>query len=273
MGDSMKVGGNEMASAAVHGMTDTAELRLAHGGSDVAERHAEEAETATVTPIRGRDARITTFTADDLEYVDRTYYLRVIKPGLDVLAALVLLVLTAPLMAIIALGIRIVLGPNVVYRQQRVGRLGVDFTIYKFRTMRPDRRDDPLGGPGPYAGPERRLTHKSEDDPRHSRFGRVLRALSMDELPQLLNIAKGEMSLVGPRPELSQVADAGDLRYHRRHLVKPGLTGPWQVSAARCELISEGLDLDLDYVEDCTLSTDAKVMFQTVAALVRRTGA
>jgi lipopolysaccharide/colanic/teichoic acid biosynthesis glycosyltransferase len=199
-------------------------------------------------------------------------YVENLKPHLDRVLATGLLVATGPVLATLALSIRLTLGSPVLYCQTRVGKDGKDFTVYKFRTMGPDRR---MSGASAvtYAGPERRVTHKTMADPRHTRFGRWLRALSLDELPQLVNVIRGEMSLVGPRPEVSDVADAMGLRDHPRHRVRPGITGMWQVSPARGQLIVEGLDLDVRYLESCSLRTDVTILRQTVTTLLRRTGA
>jgi len=98
--------------------------------------------------------------------------------------------------------------------------------IYKFRTMRPDRRQAVL----PYSGPDRRVCHETDNDPRHTPLGRFLRKYSLDELPQLWNVLVGDMSLVGPRPELVEVVERYESWQRERHRVKPGLTGLWQVT-------------------------------------------
>ncbi|MEM9033490.1 MAG: sugar transferase [Actinomycetota bacterium] len=199
----------------------------------------------------------------------RSAYAEVAKPVLDRLLALVLLVLLAPLLAVVWLAVRLRLGSPVLFHQRRVGHHGEDFVILKFRTMHPDRR----AGSSPIDFPDRRRTHKTTDDPRHTALGRFLRATSLDELPQLVNVLRGEMSLVGPRPEISEVADRYGFRHHPRHQVRPGITGLWQISEERSELLHENLDLDLEYVERVGLRTDLAVLARTADDVFRRRGA
>ena len=123
-------------------------------------------------------------------------YERFVKPAVDRCAGVALAVVALPIVLLVVLAIRVKLGKSVIYRQQRVGRDGEPFTMYKFRTMTHDRRKESV----PYDGPDRRVCHKRDDDPRHTPLGRFLRRSSLDELPQLWNVVKGDMSLVGPRP-------------------------------------------------------------------------
>jgi lipopolysaccharide/colanic/teichoic acid biosynthesis glycosyltransferase len=197
-----------------------------------------------------------------------TTYVRFVKPVIDRLGGGVLLLLAFPVILAVALAVRISLGTGVVFTQDRVGRAGVPFRIYKFRTMRPSRRREHR----PFEGEDRRQTHKHPDDPRLSAVGRVLRRLSLDELPQLVNVVKGDMSLVGPRPELVAIVDNYEAWQHRRHCVKPGLTGLWQVSA-RERPMHEATDVDLEYVDAISFGTDVRILLRTVpAALGRKKG-
>lgn len=195
-------------------------------------------------------------------------YVRRVKPAIDVVVALVLLVLASPLIALVAIIVRLRLGRGVIYRQCRVGRGGRPFTIYKFRTMAADRR---LAS-SPFEGRDRRVCHKRADDPRHTPFGRWLRKSSLDELPQLWNVVKGDMSLVGPRPELLEVVARYDGWQHRRHQVKPGLTGFWQISDRAGGLAHESVDIDLDYLDRLCFCTDLGVLLRTVPITLRRAG-
>jgi lipopolysaccharide/colanic/teichoic acid biosynthesis glycosyltransferase len=124
----------------------------------------------------------------------------------------------------------------------------------------------------PWDGVDRRLTHKTVHDPRHTRVGRFIRKWSLDELPQLLNVLKGDMSLVGPRPELVQVARRYDLLDHPRHLVRPGITGLWQVSKSRGSLLHENVHIDLDYVRKVTFVGDCKILLRTFGSVVKVRG-
>ena len=182
-----------------------------------------------------------------------------LKRGWDILVCLSALALIWPILALIAAAIRIESKGPAIFKQQRAGKEGKPFTFYKFRTMYIDA--DPFG-PSP----------KSGNDPRLTRIGRILREYSLDELPQLLNILYGDMSVVGPRPlYLSQVPEWSE-RQRKRLLVKPGLTGLAQVSG-RAELTrEEKLELDVKYVETASFSTDVKILLATITCVLRRKG-
>lgn len=189
-------------------------------------------------------------------------------------AAAVLLVALLPLLLVIAAALRWKLGPGVIYRQARIGQGGETFQILKFRTMEADRRTattDRRSGDRA-AATDRRQTHKSDHDPRHNALGRFLRKTSLDELPQLWNVVAGDMTLVGPRPELESVADKYGFRDHPRHVVVPGITGLWQVSEFRNELLHEHIDIDVDYVQKVSLGLDLRIIAQTLLLFVRPTG-
>jgi lipopolysaccharide/colanic/teichoic acid biosynthesis glycosyltransferase len=200
-----------------------------------------------------------------------TAYGRWLKRPLDVVGASLALLVLAPLMVLVALAIPILLGPGgILYRQERVGRDGRTFVIYKYRSMLRDRRvrNDPS-----YIGPERRVNHKSLADPRHRPFGRFIRATSIDELPQLFNVVKGEMSLVGPRPELVAVAHRDGIANHPRHIARPGLTGSFQISPLRAaNRISAGLHLDIDYVVHVRFARDLRILMRTITIPFARRG-
>jgi lipopolysaccharide/colanic/teichoic acid biosynthesis glycosyltransferase len=197
----------------------------------------------------------------------RTFYVRVLKPGIDRVCGVVLCVLLAPLFAVVAVAVRLSLGAPVIFRQRRVGLGGAEFDVYKFRTMKHDRRR--LHQP---VGVDRRRTHKSDEDPRHTRVGRFLRKWSLDELPQLWNVVRGEMSLVGPRPELVEVVDRYEPWQHRRHAVKPGLFGLWQVSKRGTGLMHLHTDVDLEYVDTVGPIADLKILLRTIPAMLTRRG-
>lgn len=195
-------------------------------------------------------------------------YYRVVKPVFDTVAGLALSVLFLPVLLLVAAAVRVKLGKHVIFRQERVGRDGRPFVMYKFRTMRPDRRKAVVL----FEGVDRRVSHKRDDDPRHTPLGRFLRRSSLDELPQLWNVVMGHMSLVGPRPELPQVVAKYQPWQHERHQVKPGLTGFWQVSERAGGLAYEGVHLDIDYLRRLSLWTDIAVLLRTVPVTLRRTG-
>lgn len=179
------------------------------------------------------------------------------KRGLDIFIALTGMVVLSPVL--VAIGITIIIsskGPA-IFKQQRAGKNGKPFVFYKFRTMKLDV--DPFG-PSPKSGQDRRLT----------KVGKFLRECSLDELPQLLNVLKGDMSIVGPRPlYLSQIPEWSE-RQKERLLIKPGLTGLAQIQG-RAELTrEEKLELDVKYVETVGLFTDIKIMLATIAHVFRR---
>jgi lipopolysaccharide/colanic/teichoic acid biosynthesis glycosyltransferase len=197
-----------------------------------------------------------------------TRYERFVKPLIDRIAAAVVLLAVVPTVALVAVAVRVRLGSGVIFRQRRVGRDGRPFTMYKFRTMHPDRRHQRVE-----RAPERRLTHKHPEDPRLTPLGRFLRKWSLDELPQLWNVVRGDMSLVGPRPELVDIVDKYEDWQHGRHQVKPGLTGLWQVSARGDGPMHQNTHLDLAYVRRVRFLSDCKILLLTIPALLgRQTG-
>lgn len=195
-------------------------------------------------------------------------YARSLKRGLDVLVATVGLVVTLPVLAVAAVAVRATMGGPVLFRQVRLGRDGVPFEVLKFRTMKPDRRRSRAAQP-PADGTERRRTHKSVDHPLLTPVGRVLRTYSVDELPQLINVLRGDMSIVGPRPELPSVVAGYEPWQYGRLLVRPGLTGLWQVTArGDGGAMHERTDLDIEYVCQMSLRTDLRIIAATPRAML-----
>jgi lipopolysaccharide/colanic/teichoic acid biosynthesis glycosyltransferase len=219
-----------------------------------------EAEVdATVAPARPhwRDVPVT------------TWYQRRGKRLLDVVLGAVLLVLLLPVLAVAVLLVLVAHGRPVLYRQDRPGRHGRTFRILKLRTMHPDRRGRANGR---FPGADRRREAKTTTDPRHTRLGRFLRETSLDELPQLLNVLRGDMGLVGPRPEILSVAVRKDIVHHARHAYRPGLTCIWQVEDRSQGDLAGKLRQDERYVARVTLLGDLRLLARTPVALVRRRG-
>ncbi|MGY1635527.1 sugar transferase [Geodermatophilus sp. SYSU D00742] len=196
---------------------------------------------------------------------------RVIKAVLDRTAAAVLLVLGGPVLLVITIAIRLTSPGPALYRQRRVGKRGQRFDMLKFRSMVVDADQalssllDRNEGNG--------VLFKLRRDPRVTRVGRFLRRYSLDELPQLVNVLKGEMSFVGPRPALErEVAQYGP-DMHRRLLVKPGITGLWQVSGRSDLSWDEAVELDIRYVENWSLGLDLAILLRTVRAVLKTCGA
>lgn len=178
-----------------------------------------------------------------------------LKRGFDLLVSSALLISLSPLFAVIALLIRCTSGSPVLFRQQRPGLHGEIFTMYKFRTMRP-----PLPGENPW----------TTDDLRITRVGRLLQRTSLDELPQLVNVVSGRMSLVGPRPLLTAFLDKYSPHHARRHDVRPGITGLAQVSGRKSVAYSEKFDLDVRYIDEWSFRLDLRILFKTLIEPFRR---
>ena len=177
-----------------------------------------------------------------------------VKRTVDVLIAAPLLVLLSPLLALVALAVRVVLGPPVLFRQERPGRHGTPFTILKFRTMNDRRR-----ATGSLLPDEERLT----------RLGRFLRRTSVDEVPELYNVLRGDMSLVGPRPLLMEYLPLYSPDQRRRHEVRPGITGWAQVNGRNALTWNDKFRLDTWYVEHRGLALDLKILAMTVGKVLR----
>ena len=221
---------------------------------------------------RARDERrLTVARSDSTDSVflapPRGIYPKVVKPLFDRVVGFVIFVVLLPLTALVALAVKMSLGSPVIFRQRRVGRDGREFDVYKFRTMGSDRRRQHAP-----VEQDRRQNHKSEDDPRHTRVGRCLRKWSLDELPQFWNVVEGDMSLVGPRPELVEIVARYEPWQHQRHVVKPGLTGLWQVSSRGSGMMHLHTDIDLEYIETMGPITDLKILLLTIPATLRRRG-
>lgn len=266
------------ANAAPHlGMSaaDTTERR---GSTPADPRPAAQATTAT-TPLpithafddsdATYDAWFAFLRAHESVPVRRVLYTTVLKRGLDIVGSLFALILCLPLLLLVAALIKIGQGGPVFYRQQRTGRYGAPFTMYKFTSMIPDRRNQAV----PWDGVERRKSHKTRTDPRVTRVGRIIRALSIDELPQLFNILRGDMSLIGPRPELPVIVARYQPWQHQRHLLRPGLTGWWQVEGRSDRPMHEHTDLDLYYIEHVSFTLDLRILVRTFKAVLSRSGA
>ena len=196
---------------------------------------------------------------------------RLAKAVADRILAAVGLLLLVPVLVAVAVVVRLDSPGSPIFRQTRTGRDGVPFTMYKFRTMRCDaeaRRSELA-----HLVATDSVLFKLRNDPRITRVGAVLRKYSLDELPQLLNVLRGDMALVGPRPPLPEEV----ARYHpdvrRRLTVKPGMTGLWQISGRSDLSWEEAVRLDLRYVDNWSLGLDVGILARTLGAVVRHRGA
>lgn len=195
------------------------------------------------------------------------------KRGIDFIGALLLLLFTSPLWLIAAIGIRLTSPGSILFKQKRSGKHGRAFWMYKFRSMHTDAemKQAELAAFNQMSGP----VFKMERDPRITKFGKFLRKTSIDELPQLINVLRGEMSLVGPRPLPLYEVEKFESTAHRRRLsVKPGLTCLWQIKGRnRVVDFHEWVELDLQYIDNWTLWLDIKILAQTVPAVLFGSGA
>lgn len=195
------------------------------------------------------------------------------KRAFDVVAAGLLIILLSPLFLVLTLAVKLSSPGPALFRQERVGLKGEAFRMVKFRSMVVDAEarlqelsalDRVQGNP---------VLFKMKDDPRVTRVGSVMRRFSLDELPQLFNVVSGEMSLVGPRPPLQREVSGYDVRVHRRFLVRPGITGLWQVSGRSDLSWDDSVRLDLYYVENWSITVDLVILWRTIRAVVRSDGA
>jgi exopolysaccharide biosynthesis polyprenyl glycosylphosphotransferase len=193
-----------------------------------------------------------------------------LKRSLDIVGALAGLIGGAPLMAAIALAIKLDDGGPIIYKSRRVGRKGRVFNCYKFRTMVPnaDELKEQLRALNEREGPFFKLTN----DPRLTRVGRVLRKYSLDEWPQFFNVLKGDMSLVGPRPHPLDDFERYELEHYRRLDVKPGMTSLWAVEAQDDPSFERNMELDLYYIEHWSLWLDIKILLKTITTILKGVG-
>lgn len=184
-------------------------------------------------------------------------YEKCIKRILDFILSFISIIVLMPVMLIIATLVRIKLGKPVIFKQQRPGKNEKIFTLYKFRTMT-DKKDEK----GNLLADEKRLT----------KFGKALRSTSLDELPELWNILKGDMAIVGPRPLLVEYLPLYNEKQKHRHDVRPGLTGLAQISGRNTIGWEERFEEDIEYIQNVNFVTDCKIVFKTVSKVLKKEG-
>jgi lipopolysaccharide/colanic/teichoic acid biosynthesis glycosyltransferase len=200
---------------------------------------------------------------------------RVTKRAFDATVSLVSLIVLLPLLVVLAVIIKCDSRGPVIFTQERLGKGMGPFRMYKFRSMRLDAGDSLHREAVKRTAESRRReigTFKSLDDPRVTRFGRFLRAWNLDELPNLINVLRGDMSIVGPRPALDYELPYYKDWYDKRFDVRPGLTGLWQVKRADAEDFDEMIRMDVDYVEQMSLWLDVKLIALTIPSIIRERG-
>jgi undecaprenyl phosphate N,N'-diacetylbacillosamine 1-phosphate transferase len=197
---------------------------------------------------------------EEKKYIRKRYrgiYRNYLKRPLDFILSLTGIIVLSPLLIIIAILVRIKLGSPVIFRQKRPGLNEKIFTLYKFRTMTDERDEN---------------AELLPDEQRLTGFGKFLRSTSLDELPELFNIIKGNMSIVGPRPLLVEYLPLYNEQQKRRHEVRPGLTGWAQVNGRNTISWEEKFDLDVEYVDNINFLLDCKIIFLTVKKVLSREG-
>lgn len=194
-----------------------------------------------------------------------------VKRILDIVLAAAALVVLSPVMLIVAVAVKLDSEGPVIFKQTRVGRDGREFTFYKFRSMKvnADAEKESLWDKNEKGS----IVFKIKDDPRITRVGKIIRRTSIDELPQLINILKSDMTIVGPRPPLPDEVKKYNVYQMARLTVKGGLTCYWQISGRSRLSFEEWVELDRKYIEEMGIWTDMKIIFRTVKAVVKGDGA
>jgi lipopolysaccharide/colanic/teichoic acid biosynthesis glycosyltransferase len=228
-----------------------------------------ETDNGSSAIVQGRDRLLGGLVSDTVSPPKLIWLQSVIKRGLDVVLASVLLIATLPISVTIAAIIAISCGLPVLFKQKRVTKGGRPFTMLKFRTMRKDADHLLSGG----HTDQTVAFFKVEGDPRITRIGAFLRKCSLDELPQLLNVFRGDMSLVGPRPLPVEQVEANRELLMARHEVRAGITGWWQVNGRNNMTPDEAVVLDRFYVENWSLALDLRILLKTPRAVLTRRGA
>lgn len=194
------------------------------------------------------------------------------KRGTDIFISSLALVILLPFITLISILIKIDSKGKVFYKQTRIGKNGKYFTIYKFRTMVSDANNF-----SKYFTKEQmekyKINYKLDNDPRITKIGKILRKTSLDELPQLINILKGDLSIIGPRPVVDGEIEKYGLNKNKLLSVTPGLTGNWAANGRSCTSYEERMKMELDYVENISFKMDMEIFFKTIICVFKRKGA
>ena len=266
-----RLGVDTVAVTASRGLTSGVLKRL---GWDLEGAGVDLVVAPALTDVAGPRVHVRPVSGLQLLYVEQPEFTgptRVVKEAFDRFTAGLALVAISPFLLLIAVAVRVTSSGPVIFRQVRVGRDGAMFTVYKFRTMVVDaeRRLGEIWDENEGNG----VLFKIRDDPRVTGVGRFLRRFSLDELPQLVNVLLGDMSMVGPRPALPSETEQYGRATSRRLLVKPGITGLWQVSGRSDLSWEDSVRLDLYYVENWSFAGDIQILWKTLHAVVGRRGA
>lgn len=210
-------------------------------------------------------------TQEIADYLKKRKKYFIIKRSIDIIFSILALIILTPLLLVTTIAIKIDSKGNIIFSQLRTGKNGKPFIMYKFRSMyagAETKRND-LISQNEMDGPVFKITN----DPRITKVGRFIRSYSIDELPQLINVIRGEMSLVGPRPLATYETEKFTEEEMMRHLVKPGLTCYWQVSGRNKVSFREWIEMDMKYIEEMSIKTDFKIILLTFKAVIMKKGA
>lgn len=270
LSDLARVGADTLIVTDESGLSPTAIRRL---GWALSERHIRLMLVPSITGIAGPRLHVRPVAGMPLVHVGTPRFsagTRVLKRAFDIVVSSILITLLSPIFLTVSLLVKSDGGP-VFFKQKRIGLNGVPFGVFKFRSMVPnaaDLQEKLMQEAGTSA-----LFFKVKDDPRITKHGGWLRRYSIDELPQLLNVFKGDMSLVGPRPQVEAEVREYDTDTSRRLLAKPGMTGLWQVSGRSNLSPQDAVQLDLFYVENWSLAFDIGILLKTLRAVIHGDGA
>lgn len=208
----------------------------------------------------------------DISYSKTNYTYIFIKRCFDLISSFCGIIILSPILIIISILIKLDSKGKIIFAHNRLGQAGKIIKVYKFRTMR-ENAEELLKELSPEQKKEFEENFKLEEDPRITKLGDFLRRSSLDELPQLLNILMGNMSVVGPRPIVEEELEKYDRYAYKLLSVKPGLTGNWQANGRSDTTYEERVQLDMDYIDNKTFWMDIKIIFKTFGAVIRKEGA
>ena len=197
---------------------------------------------------------------------------KIVKRGMDFIFALIGLIVLSPIFAIIAVAIKLESKGPVFFKHTRIGKNGKIIKIYKFRSM-VENAEELIKKFTPEQMKEYKENYKLTNDPRITKVGKFLRKTSLDELPQLINIIKGELSIIGPRPVVQEELKKYGSNAEKFLSVTPGLTGYWAANGRSCTSYEQRMEMELFYVDNFSFKMDAKVFFKTIGAVIKREGA
>lgn len=218
------------------------------------------------------DGNIITLDQEQNDLVIKKNYYKPVKRVLDILIASIGLVVLSPIFLIVALCIKLETRGKVMFKHKRIGKNGKEIYIYKFRSM-VENAEDMIKDFSPEQMKEFKENYKLKNDPRITKVGKFIRKTSLDELPQLLNIIKGDLSIIGPRPVIEEELEKYGPTKAKFLSVTPGLTGYWAANGRSCTSYEDRMKMELYYVDNMSLKLDIKIILKTVITVIKRQGA